>query len=80
VVAALIIGECTTVLVCVQAARIALIEQQSLGSTSAHMTEVDAAGTELGEVPRLRSCTHSHCTAAEAFVFCVSVPLQADNR
>jgi hypothetical protein len=24
----------------------------------------------------LRSCTHSHCTAAESFVFCVSVPLQ----
>jgi hypothetical protein len=43
---ALIIGECTTVLVCVQATRIALIEQ-SLGSTSAHMTDVDAAGTEL---------------------------------
>ena len=45
--AALIIGECTTVLVCVQATRIALIEQQSLGSTSVHMTDVDAAGTEL---------------------------------
>ena len=44
---ALIIGECTTVLVCVQATRIALIEQQSLGSTSAHMTDVDAAGTKL---------------------------------
>jgi hypothetical protein len=43
---ALIIGECTTVLVCVQATRIALLEQ-SLGSTSAHMTDVDAAGTEL---------------------------------
>ena len=30
-----------------QARRIALIEQQSLGSTSAHMTDADAAGTEL---------------------------------
>ena len=45
---ALIIGECTTVLVCVQDERIALIEQ-SLGSTSAHMTDADAAGrAELG--------------------------------
>src|SRR5262249_4992135 len=44
---ALIIGECTTVLVCVQATRIALIEQKSLGSTSAHMTDADAAGNEL---------------------------------
>ena len=44
---ALIIGECTTVLVCVQATRVALIEQQSLGSTAAHMTDVDAAGTKL---------------------------------
>src|SRR5262249_38910570 len=44
---ALIIGECTTVLVCVQATRIAVIEQQSLRSTSAHLTDADAAGTEL---------------------------------
>ena len=45
---ALIVGECTTVLICVQATRIALIEQ-SLGSTSAHMTDGDAAGrAELG--------------------------------
>ena len=40
---ALIIGECTIVLACVQARRIALIEQ-SLGSTSAHKTDADAAG------------------------------------
>jgi len=45
---ALIVGECTTILICVQATRIALIEQ-SLGSTSAHMTDADAAGrAELG--------------------------------
>jgi hypothetical protein len=45
---ALIIGECTTLLACAQAERIALIEQ-SLGSTSAHMSDADAAGrAELG--------------------------------
>jgi hypothetical protein len=45
---ALIIGECTTVLVCVQATRIALIEQ-SLGSASAHKADADGAGrAELG--------------------------------
>jgi hypothetical protein len=45
---ALIIGECTTVLVRMQAERIALIEQ-SLGITSAHVTDADAAGrAELG--------------------------------
>ena len=45
---ALIIGECTTVLVCVQATRIALIEQ-SLGSTSAPTTDADAAGRRESE-------------------------------
>ena len=46
---ALIIGECTTVLVCVQATRIALIEH-SLRSTFAPMTDADAADrAELGK-------------------------------
>jgi hypothetical protein len=46
---ALIVGECATVLICVQAERIALIEQ-SLGSTSAPMTDADAADrAELGK-------------------------------
>jgi hypothetical protein len=46
---ALIIGMCTTLLVCVQAERIAPIEQ-SLGSTSAPMTDADAADrAELGK-------------------------------
>jgi hypothetical protein len=44
---ALIIGECTTVLICVRDTRIALIEQ-SLGSTSAHKTDADAGRAELG--------------------------------
>jgi hypothetical protein len=45
---ALIIGECTTLLACAQAERIALIEQ-SLGSTSAHTSDAGAAGrAELG--------------------------------
>jgi hypothetical protein len=44
---ALIIGECTTVLICVQDTRIALIKQ-SLGSTSAHKTNDDAGRAELG--------------------------------
>jgi hypothetical protein len=45
---ALIIGECTTVLVCIGATRIAQMEQ-SLGSTSAPTTDADAAGRRESE-------------------------------
>jgi hypothetical protein len=51
---ALIIGECATVLGCVQAERIALIEQL-LGGTTARISDAQGAGTAELEAPQCKS-------------------------
>ena len=50
---ALIIGECATVLGCVQAERIALIEQL-LGGTTARISDAQGAGTAELEAPQCK--------------------------